>query len=310
MNWKTKACIMKLCAALPHGNKLYRLGQKKYGRLDAKPMTRLPQSVEMVRWLREAGISIDGLRLFEVGTGHIPIVPIGFFLCGAKEILTVDLNRRMESNLIKASMRWIADNPDEVKSIYHGVVPENIFNERFKMLTMMKNDPVRFLKEANIVYQAPMNAACTGLQSQSVDCHFSVTTLEHIPPKDLLDIFTEARRILTKDGVALHFVDLSDHFQHQDRKIMRINFLKYKEAWWQFIAGNEFAYCNRLRVSDYKKLFRKNGFHILHEEVLMDEEALTCLQKKHFFIDQAYTSYELEDICSVSLRVLLRNCAE
>jgi len=39
---------------------------------------------------------VEGKTFFEVGTGHNPIVPIGFFLCGAEKIVTVDLHRRLD----------------------------------------------------------------------------------------------------------------------------------------------------------------------------------------------------------------------
>jgi hypothetical protein len=78
-----------------------------------------------------------------------------------------------------------------------------------------------------------------------------VTTLEHIPENVIIDIFKEASRILKKGSICVHFIDLSDHFQHQDGTISSINFLKYSNAHWEKIAGNEFAYCNRLRALEY-----------------------------------------------------------
>ena len=33
MHWKTKAAIMRLCAALPYGDRIYKVGQKRFGRL-------------------------------------------------------------------------------------------------------------------------------------------------------------------------------------------------------------------------------------------------------------------------------------
>jgi len=48
---------------------------------------------------------------------------------------------------------------------------------------------------------------------------------------------------------------LSIHFQHQDNSISRINFIRFSDNEWTNIAGNQFAYCNRLRVNDYLNLF-------------------------------------------------------
>ena len=101
-------------------------------------------------------------------------------------------------------------------------------------------------------------------------------------------------------------MDLSDHFQHQDTSITRINFLRYGEAEWQCIAGNEFAYCNRLRASDYLALFQQLGFTIDRHEIDVDQEAMSDIKKKEFPLNQSFSSYTPEDICSTSLRLLLR----
>lgn len=47
-----------------------------------------------------------------------------------------------------------------------------------------------------------------------MDCHISMTALEYIPRVDIKRILEEAKRILKKDGVAIQFINLSDHFQH------------------------------------------------------------------------------------------------
>ena len=71
-----------------------------------------------------------------------------------------------------------------------------------------------------------------------MDYHVSTTVLEHIPNKNIVRILTEAKRILKNNREAVHFIDLSDHFQHQDERITRINFLQYSEREWEKISGN------------------------------------------------------------------------
>ena len=75
-----------------------------------------------------------------------------------------------------------------------------------------------------IEYLALMDTAHMRLPDDSIDCHFSITVLEHIPRGNIQRIFLEAVRVLKSGGLAIHFVDLSDHFQHQDPRITRINF--------------------------------------------------------------------------------------
>ena len=305
MNWKTKAAIMRLFAALSYGDRIYKAGQKRFGRLAARPMTRLPKQAQMIRWLRDAGRSVEGMRFFELGTGHVPLVPIGFYLCGADKVLTVDLNRRIDWNLTRDSLYWISKHREDVWALYNRLVPEAVFNVRFAVLARLADDPPCFLDAAGIDYKAPMNAADTRLADHSIDCCFSMTTLEHIRPKDIRDIFVEAKRILNKGGTSLHFVDMSDHFQHQDTSISRINFLQYSERQWQRIAGNEFAYCNRMRVSDYVKIFDELGYKIERQENIVDQEAVIALREGKLKIDPAFSGYDQADLCSTSLRVLL-----
>ena len=90
MRWQQKAALMRIFARFPYGDILYRWGQKKFGRLYSHPMARLPTQVEMTQWLVSCGMSVEGKTFFEVGTGHKPTVPIGFFLSGAAQTITVD----------------------------------------------------------------------------------------------------------------------------------------------------------------------------------------------------------------------------
>jgi hypothetical protein len=108
MRYQNKAWIMKLCASLPGEGALYRYIQKIFGRLKADPMSRLPAQAEIAKWIRDAGQDIVGIRFFEVGTGHVPVAPIGFFLCGAGSVVTVDLHRRIEWGLTRKSLEWMA----------------------------------------------------------------------------------------------------------------------------------------------------------------------------------------------------------
>ena len=104
IHWKYKATIIKICTLFPGGGRLYPAIQKAFGRLKANPMARLPAQALMVKWITEADKDIVGKRFFEVGTGHVPVAPIGFVLCGARSVVTVDLNRRIEWGLTRKSL--------------------------------------------------------------------------------------------------------------------------------------------------------------------------------------------------------------
>jgi hypothetical protein len=291
MNWKQKAAVMRICSRIPFGARVYKWGQKNFGTLSVCPMKILPVQVEMTHWLKEYGESIKGRSLLEVGTGHIPLAPIGFFLSGAKQIITVDLHRRIDWGLTRKSLKWIASHRNEVESLYQeDVVSSPVFKERFAIIEKHRDAPQCLLEMAGIEYLAPMDAAKINFPKNSIDYHFSINTLEHINARNLRDIFFEARRILKSKGVAIHFIDLTDHFYHQDKSISSINFLKYSDSCWDRIAGNEFAYCNRLRPSDYYKIFSNGHFKVLRKEITVDEEALDVLNSG-FELHPKYRQY-------------------
>lgn len=306
MHWQHKAKIMKICALLPAGGGgIYRFIQKTFGRLKADPKSRIPAQVEMARWILDSGGKIEGKTFLEVGTGHNPIVPIGFFLSGAEKIVTVDLHKRLDFGILKKSLVWMAENRDEIYGYYSRVAEKAVFDDRMDLMGRLKGTPEKFLLEANILYLAPADASNTDLPDASVDYHISTTVFEHIPGVDLEQILKEAKRILKKDGFAIHFIDLSDHFQHQDQSITSINFLRYSEKNWEKIAGNEFAYCNRLRASDYFGLFEGLGFDVCRKEVQEDKEARENLENG-FMVDGKFRGYEVDDLCMTGVRVVLK----
>lgn len=149
--------------------------------------------------------------------------------------------------ILEKSLAWMAEKRNNLYEYYDKVVERTVFDKQIDLIDRLKHKPENFLTEANIVYLVPVDAANTGLPDASVDYNISNTVLEHIPKKDIEQILKEGRRILKDDRIAIHFIDLSDHFQHQDSSITKINFLRYSDENWEKIAGIQLAYCNRLR---------------------------------------------------------------
>lgn len=106
-SWNTKLKIMRVCALLSAGGVFYRLIQKAFGRLRANHIARIPVQIEMARWILDMSVKVEGKPFHKVDTGHCPIVPIGFFLCGAEKFVTVDFHRRLDLGILKKSLEWI-----------------------------------------------------------------------------------------------------------------------------------------------------------------------------------------------------------
>lgn len=259
---------------------------------------------EMATWLLSAGITILGKVFFEVGTGHKPVIPVCFFLMGAEKVITVDLNRRLDQKLFQGVLNHLHAKKDALITKWENFTPKDVLEERFKLLSRLKNDPVEFLQQSGIQYLPQTDAAATLLQDASIDCHLSNTVMEHIPPGTLAGIVKESYRLLKKNGVALHFVDLSDHFQHQDPSISIINFLRYSEQEWDRIAGNGYAYTNRLRVPEYLSIWNDASFIVLREERRQGSDE-SVLKNKNVLLDSSFSQYSWEEINTVVLKIML-----
>jgi hypothetical protein len=87
-------------------------------------------------------------------------------------------------------------------------------------------------------------------QIQKADCVLSTSVFEHLQD---LDGITKALSTLTdRDGLQLHFVDLRDHYFKRPFEMLTFS----QRVWISFL--NPTSHLNRLRLTDYQKVF---GMH-------------------------------------------------
>lgn len=292
---------MRICGRMPGGHHVYKRLQKRFGNLSDDPEMRLPMLLELAAWLKYIEKPILGSMFFEVGTGHLPILPVCLSLMGAEKVITVDLHRRLDFGLLKGLLNRLTASRESLEKRFIEFSSREILDKRFEILQRYKDAPRQFLAHAGIEYRAPGDAARTGLPDASIDCHLSVTVFEHIPPDTLLNIMREARRLLKETGVSMHLIDLTDHFWHGDKSISWFNFLRYSDRQWQRIAGNEYAYTNRMRSPDFISLFGDAGFSILRQETPMG----SILIPDNFPLNERFSHYNRSDLSAAHLNVLL-----
>ena len=298
--WKIKAVITALISVLPGNVKIYQFLQLKYGRLIGDPFEQLDAAAEVIKNLNELQQHAVKLpQIFEIGTGHEPLFPISWYLCGSGPIVTVDLHKRINLEIFKMSLNKIAQNPEKIFTTFDSVVSINLLKERFDNLVKYKDDPLSLMKMANIVYLAPFDATKTGFNDNTFDIHFSNNVFEHIPPEILNQILTEGKRVLKVNGIAIHKIDESDHFAHTDKSITSINFLQFNKKIWKFIAGNPYSYHNRLRQTDFMQIFETTNFKVLSKISKIDEKAKSE-RLNGFNIHKDYSKYAIDDLCTAS----------
>jgi len=127
----------------------------------------------------------------------------------------------------------------------------------------------RSLETANVTYRAPCDARGTGLPAGTFDLVMSTSVLEHIPPADIPAVLAECRRLLAPDGVCSFQVDYKDHWCYSDRSITHHNYMRFGAGQWK-LYNPPLQYQNRLRHSDYLRLFEQAGFDVAAEPQVED----------------------------------------
>jgi hypothetical protein len=87
----------------------------------------------------------------------------------AKEIVTVDLNRRLDFGILKKSLVWMSENRNDIWGYYDSFADKAVFDETIDLIDRLKGTPEKLISEANIQYLAPADAADTGLPDSSID---------------------------------------------------------------------------------------------------------------------------------------------
>jgi SAM-dependent methyltransferase len=295
--------VQNAVAALPLSDQIYYAMQRAVGSLKpgrSNPLEWFEAALTMLQWLREAGRDARGKRILEVGTGRNVNVPLALWLCGAEQVVTVDLNKYLSDALVGETIEFVRQNPADVIKAFASEAEQTLFQERLQQLIQLQGGTRELLSLANIVYVSPADATHLDFPNQSFDLHVSHAVFEHIPAEAIAGILAEARRLLKPEGLLLHVIDPSDHFAHDDASITAINFLQFSEAEWHKLAGNKFMYHNRLRAFEYLELFEQAGVKILRQSQAIDNQSLAML-RNGFKLDSRFQKIVHEELAVTGL---------
>jgi len=263
------------------------------------PVSRLTAGIKT--WERIRRLDYDPIDkvFFEIGTGRAPIVPLSYWLMGAKSTITIDINPYLRGELIRESLQYISDNKEEIEILFGLFLDKKRLEYLLQFHKNVRYSMRAFLEMCHINYIAPGDAAKTGLMNQSIDYHTSYAVLEHIPPEVLKQIIEEGNRVINDNGLFIHRIDYSDHFSHSDKSISPINFLKYSDTEWELYAGNRYMYMNRLRHDDILTMFLSAGHRILATEPDVDHRSLELLRRKNLQLNERFKA-KTEGVLSIT----------
>lgn len=300
MDWRIKGIIQKALGCVPGGARAHHLLQRRFGDLRAL-QGELDSKIEdwalMMGYLRDAGLSIGGKRLFEIGTGWYPTFPCCCYLVGAAQVITVDLHRHLTDDLTRESVRGIERHLPVIAQ--RGRTPPDQVRRRYDRLRDGIAGAVDLGRATGgvIRYLALADARRTGLPERSVDLVFSNSVLEHVPPDLIAEIFQESRRILADTGLMYHGVNCGDHYAYFDTSITQLHYLRYSDAEWS-MWNNAFLYQNRLRAHEFLGLAEAAGFEVIFTTAKPSEQRLA--QLRGINVHAQFARFSPEQLCITS----------
>ena len=301
MGWKSKLLLDTLKAFLPFQGTLRRLKRRLFPHQKEPENNGLAfeQGLKMLSMLRRAGVNLHEQTVLELGTGWQPVIPILFYLAGCRKIMLTDLEYLTDETLVRMAARFVASRSAQIAAEVG--LTEGEIQQRLDILGIGALEDI--LEQFNMEYRVPFESR--SLASSSIDIIISRTVLEHIRPRTLVDILRDFRRILRPKGYMCHVIDMSDHFEHRDKLISRVNFLKFGEPVWALTGLNPQNYQNRLRHFEFMEMFQSAGFEIIDDIAEPDAGALESL--KEIKICKRYSRVPHEQLAILTSLLLGRN---
>jgi hypothetical protein len=268
MDWRLKALAFRVLD-LPGGSHAHYFLQRRLTRNWPRPSSTLNALAGIAqRVTADYARHVSGMpaSVLEIGAGRDLAVPLALRHLGVKRVVASDVTRLARLDLIQHAADQLLggqvrfDNWDDL--------------ERF-----------------GISYRAPNRVMVT---DGKVDCSCSNEVLEHVPPDQLVDLLAGLRAVTT--GITTHSIDYSDHYARSDKTVSRLNFLRYSDAEWRKF-NPPMQYVNRLRHSDYLRLFRQAGFTILEQSTVPGEAPPD-------FVADRFREYTPDDLFAVKGRII------
>jgi Methyltransferase domain len=292
LGWKSEIASSALKKALPFKPLLRRLKRRLVPCSSslAGHAIAIEHGIKLINMLRACGFHVTGKVGLEVGTGWVPTIPLIHLLCGAERLYLTDVARYLDEhtlNLARQNVQMHAGLIERELALSQRVIEESIAETGDL--------------EGRLEYIAPIE--WSAVTPESVDYAFSRAVLEHVSPGQIPDLLAAVFRTLKPGGLMANIIDNSDHFQHHDQSITRLNFLRFSKISWSIICALTDRQ-NRLRHSDYRRVFSSSSFQVLYEERCVDRDALAALDD--LAIDTAFMRHDREDLASLTSYFVLR----
>jgi SAM-dependent methyltransferase len=301
MGWQVKWLIDCCKGMLPFQSELRRLKRRivPYQAQFSRGASAIDEGLIQIQWLTEAAGTLEGKTVLEIGSGWEPLIPMLFSLCGAGHVYLTDSTRLLDLDTLRGSVESFRSNERRIVETLK-LAPGD-FSKAFQSEPSSVGE---FLDRHRFTYLAPCDCRHLALADSSLDIVTSRSVFEHIPPPVIGEIMTEAYRLLRPGGLMCHFIDNSDHWEHGDKGISRVNFLRFGDRAFRWTYLNPLNYTNRLRHAEYVEMFQNRGFEMVRKERTIDAPSVKALETLP--LAPQFRRFSAEELATVDSFLLAR----
>lgn len=289
-----KCALKTIIGAVPCSDKLDYLAQKYLSRsMPPRPKALKKKYGQALRhheiYQKYGAVDCGKAVIYEIGCGWHLAMAFGFSTLGYHKIIALDVAEHLKPEVINTTIRYISENK------LSDIAPCQVDQKNLR-------DVLR--DQYRIELLVPCDSSKTGMEDKTVDFIYSHNVFEHIPPALIPKIMDECHRVLRDDGVISLAIDYSDHYISFDKTITPYHFLRYSDNEWKKY-NPPLHYVNRLRHSDFVRMFRQAGFEIVEETVNRPKDWTDLIEK--FPIDSSFReNYTVEELSITSARFVLK----
>jgi hypothetical protein len=271
VRWLAKSALQNAISVLP-GSVAVNGVLQRYG---TGSVVMTPERV-VARLARVGGRHVEHQRRFgeqplerttvvEVGTGFVPLLPVGLHLAGVAAVHTYDIARLANTARTVDLLRQIVAAADS--GALERECPWTL-PDRLERLREIAADPPAgldpLLATMGITYHVG-DATRSGLDARSAHLFVTNNVFEHVPAGVIGALLAEAHRTGVPGALVSHHIDLRDHYAKFDRKVSVYNSLRFTSRQWRLL-NSRMEPQNRLRHSDYLRLVDEAGFELLLDD--------------------------------------------
>jgi len=276
--WWLKIVIKIIFSRLPIRYSFWQsIGLFRHGKMD-----NTDYSIRVFKeHLKKSNIkSIKNKVILEIGPGDSIATAVISYAYGASSFL-VDNGYFAKSNII-----------DYIQ------LKDALISESLNPPNLAEYDDIDLiLKKSNSEYLTKGLSSIKKIPSNSVDLIFSQAVMEHIRKKDFEAMNSELYRVLKKDGVISHQIDLRDHLGGG------LNNLRFSDSLWEsnFFVKSGF-YTNRISFDKMISIFENLSF----KYEILNVQKWKLLPIKKYKIDKKYRNQDEENLRVKVFDILLR----